>query len=95
MGSNELEDKRFVAGEDRSIIEKGVEILQVGLDELIDDMPGRGTTGYPGVCGLDAGREGGKNKEEIKGVFSSYHFAFSSSSQKRSISSCGTSNTKL
>ncbi len=30
-------DKRFAAGVDRSVIEKGAERLQVGLDELIDD----------------------------------------------------------
>src|SRR4030066_625711 len=30
-------DKRFAAGVDRSIIEKGAQILQIGLDELIDD----------------------------------------------------------
>jgi putative nucleotidyltransferase with HDIG domain len=34
---NKWKDKRFAAGVDRSIIEKGVEMLQVGLDELIDD----------------------------------------------------------
>ena len=30
-------DKRFAAGVDRSIIEKGAELLQVGIDELIED----------------------------------------------------------
>ncbi len=30
-------DKRFAAGVDRSIIEKGAQMLQVGLDELIED----------------------------------------------------------
>jgi putative nucleotidyltransferase with HDIG domain len=34
---NKWKDKRFAAGVDRSIIEKGAEMLQVGLDELIDD----------------------------------------------------------
>ena len=30
-------DKRFAAGVDRSIIEKGAELLQVGIEELIED----------------------------------------------------------
>jgi len=30
-------DKRFAAGVDRAIIEKGAEMLQVGVDELIED----------------------------------------------------------
>jgi predicted hydrolase (HD superfamily) len=34
---NKWKDKRFAAGVDRSIIEKGAEMLQIGLDELIDD----------------------------------------------------------
>ena len=34
---NKWKDKRFAAGVDRSIIEKGAGMLQVGLDELIDD----------------------------------------------------------
>ena len=34
---NKWKDKRFAAGVNRSIIEKGAEMLQVGLDELIDD----------------------------------------------------------
>jgi len=34
---NKWKDKRFAAGVDRSIIEKGAQILQVELDELIDD----------------------------------------------------------
>ena len=34
---NKWKDKRFAAGVDRSIIEKGAQILQIGLDELIDD----------------------------------------------------------
>lgn len=34
---NKWKDKRFAAGVDRSIIEKGAEMLQVGLDELIED----------------------------------------------------------
>jgi len=34
---NKWRDKRFAAGVDRSIIEKGAGMLQVGLDELIDD----------------------------------------------------------
>ena len=34
---NKWKDKRFAAGVDRSIIEKGAQMLDVGLDELIDD----------------------------------------------------------
>ena len=34
---NKWKDKRFAAGVDRSIIEKGAEMLGVGLDELIED----------------------------------------------------------
>ena len=34
---NKWKDKRFAAGVDRSIIEKGAGMLSVGLDELIDD----------------------------------------------------------
>lgn len=34
---NKWKDKRFAAGVDRSIIEKGAAMLQVGLDELIED----------------------------------------------------------
>jgi putative nucleotidyltransferase with HDIG domain len=34
---NKWKDKRFAAGVDRSIIEKGAEMLEVGLDELIED----------------------------------------------------------
>ena len=34
---NKWKDKRFAAGVDRSIIEKGAGMLQVGLDELIED----------------------------------------------------------
>jgi len=34
---NKWKDKRFAAGVDRSIIEKGAQMLQVALDELIDD----------------------------------------------------------
>ena len=34
---NKWKDKRFAAGVNRSIIEKGAEILNIGLDELIDD----------------------------------------------------------
>jgi predicted hydrolase (HD superfamily) len=34
---NKWKDKRFAAGVDRSIIEKGATMLNVGLDELIDD----------------------------------------------------------
>lgn len=30
-------DKRFAAGVDRAIIEKGAELLQVGIEELIED----------------------------------------------------------
>jgi predicted hydrolase (HD superfamily) len=33
---NKWKDKRFAAGVDRSIIEKGAQMLQVGLDELIN-----------------------------------------------------------
>jgi predicted hydrolase (HD superfamily) len=34
---NKWKDKRFAAGVDRSIIEKGAQMLHLGLDELIDD----------------------------------------------------------
>jgi len=34
---NKWKDKRFAAGVDRSIIEKGAAMLEVGLDELIGD----------------------------------------------------------
>jgi predicted hydrolase (HD superfamily) len=34
---NKWKDKKFAAGVDRSVIEKGAEMLHVGLDELIDD----------------------------------------------------------
>ena len=34
---NKWKDKRFAAGVDRSVIEKGAEMLKVPLDELIDD----------------------------------------------------------
>jgi len=34
---NKWKDKRFAAGVDRSVIEKGAQMLGVGLDELIDD----------------------------------------------------------
>ena len=34
---NKWKDKRFAAGVDRSIIEKGAQMLNVGLDALIDD----------------------------------------------------------
>src|SRR5512143_3443221 len=34
---NKWKDKRFAAGVDRSVIEKGAEMLGVGLDELIGD----------------------------------------------------------
>jgi predicted hydrolase (HD superfamily) len=34
---NKWKDKRFAAGVDRSIIQKGAEMLGVGLDELIED----------------------------------------------------------
>ncbi|MGA2957323.1 MAG: HD domain-containing protein [Thermodesulfobacteriota bacterium] len=34
---NKWKDKRFAAGVDRGVIEKGAARLQVGLDELIDD----------------------------------------------------------
>ena len=34
---NKWKDKRFAAGVDRSIIERGAEMLHVGLDELIED----------------------------------------------------------
>jgi len=34
---NKWKDKRFAAGVDRSIIEKGAQMLEVGLDELIED----------------------------------------------------------
>ena len=34
---NKWKDKRFAAGVDRGVIEKGAALLQVGLDELIED----------------------------------------------------------
>jgi predicted hydrolase (HD superfamily) len=34
---NKWKDKKFAAGVDRSVIEKGAEMLHIGLDELIDD----------------------------------------------------------
>jgi predicted hydrolase (HD superfamily) len=34
---NKWKDKRFAAGVDRSIIEKGAQMLQIGLDDLIDN----------------------------------------------------------
>src|SRR5512136_2158656 len=34
---NKWKDKRFAAGVDRTIIERGAQMLGVGLDELIDD----------------------------------------------------------
>ncbi|MCX8119155.1 MAG: HDIG domain-containing protein [Desulfobacterota bacterium] len=34
---NKWKDKRFAAGVDRSVIEKGAEMLGISLDELIDD----------------------------------------------------------
>jgi predicted hydrolase (HD superfamily) len=34
---NKWKDKRFAAGVDRSVIEKGAEVLKVPLEELIDD----------------------------------------------------------
>ncbi len=34
---NKWKDKRFAAGVDRSVIEKGAAMLQIGLDELIED----------------------------------------------------------
>ena len=34
---NKWKDKRFAAGVDRAVIEKGAALLQVSLDELIDD----------------------------------------------------------
>ena len=34
---NKWKDKRFAAGVDRSVIEKGAEMLQVGVDEVIED----------------------------------------------------------
>jgi predicted hydrolase (HD superfamily) len=34
---NKWKDKRFAAGVDRSIIERGADMLHLGLDELIDD----------------------------------------------------------
>jgi len=34
---NKWKDKRFAAGVDRSVIEKGAAMLQIGLEELIED----------------------------------------------------------
>jgi putative nucleotidyltransferase with HDIG domain len=46
-------DKRFAAGVDRSVIEKGAEMLGVSLDELITDciMGMRTVAGEIGLCG--------------------------------------------
>jgi predicted hydrolase (HD superfamily) len=48
---NKWKDKRFAAGVDRSIIEKGAEMLGVGLDELIDDTI-KGMQGVAEAIGL-------------------------------------------
>lgn len=48
---NKWKDKRFAAGVDRSIIEKGAEMLGVGLDEMIDDTI-KGMQGVAEVIGL-------------------------------------------
>ena len=48
---NKWKDKRFAAGVDRSIIEKGAQMLQVGLDELIDDTI-KGMQGVAEAIGL-------------------------------------------
>src|SRR3990170_6279596 len=48
---NKWKDKRFAAGVDRSVIEKGAEMLQVGLDELIEDTI-KGMQGVAELIGL-------------------------------------------
>ena len=48
---NKWKDKRFAAGVDRSIIEKGAEMLGVGLDELIEDAV-KGMQGVAEAIGL-------------------------------------------
>jgi putative nucleotidyltransferase with HDIG domain len=48
---NKWKDKRFAAGVNRSIIEKGAEMLQVPLDELIDDTI-KGMQGIAETIGL-------------------------------------------
>jgi putative nucleotidyltransferase with HDIG domain len=48
---NKWKDKRFAAGVDRSIIEKGAEMLQAGLDELIEDTI-KGMQGVAEAIGL-------------------------------------------
>ena len=48
---NKWKDKRFAAGVDRSVIEKGAEMLQVSLDELIDDTI-KGMQGVAEAIGL-------------------------------------------
>jgi putative nucleotidyltransferase with HDIG domain len=48
---NKWKDKRFAAGVDRSIIEKGAQMLQIGLDELIDDTI-KGMQEVAGTIGL-------------------------------------------
>ena len=48
---NKWKDKRFAAGVDRSIIEKGAEMLKIGLDELIEDTL-KGMQGVAEAIGL-------------------------------------------
>jgi len=48
---NKWKDKRFAAGVDRSVIEKGAEMFQVSLDELIDDTI-KGMQGVAEAIGL-------------------------------------------
>jgi len=48
---NKWKDKRFAAGVDRGVIEKGAAMLQVSLDELIDDTI-KGMQGVAEAIGL-------------------------------------------
>jgi putative nucleotidyltransferase with HDIG domain len=55
---NKWKDKRFAAGVDRSVIEKGAEMLQIGLEELIDDTI-RGMQEAAEAIGLKGTGQGG------------------------------------
>ena len=48
---NKWKDKRFAAGVDRGVIEKGAAMLQINLDELIDDTI-KGMQGVAEAIGL-------------------------------------------
>jgi predicted hydrolase (HD superfamily) len=47
-------DKRFAAGVDRAVIEKGAEMLKIGVDELIEDTI-KGMQEVAEVIGLKGG----------------------------------------